>query len=109
MTLLHSSCFTVSVIQSFRTLHTFVKQQFEFLILILFDHGEPMEVLIDGQQTNFSVSLMDTDNRVILNCGGIRHESYKTTLKKIPATRLSRLTEALANYDPVLNEYFFDR
>jgi potassium voltage-gated channel Shaw-related subfamily C protein 1 len=52
---------------------------------------------------------MDADNRVILNCGGIRHETYKTTLKKIPATRLSRLTEALANYDPVLNEYFFDR
>ena len=53
--------------------------------------------------------IMDVENRVILNCGGIRHESYKTTLKKIPATRLSRLTEALANYDPVLNEYFFDR
>ncbi|KAK7458651.1 hypothetical protein BaRGS_00039103, partial [Batillaria attramentaria] len=35
--------------------------------------------------------------------------TYKATLKKIPATRLSRLTEALANYDPVLNEYFFDR
>ena len=33
----------------------------------------------------------------------------QTTLKKIPATRLSRLTESLANYDPVLNEYFFDR
>ena len=33
----------------------------------------------------------------------------QATLKKIPATRLSRLTEALANYDPVLNEYFFDR
>ena len=52
---------------------------------------------------------MEADNRVIINCGGIRHETYKTTLKKIPATRLSRLTEALANYDPVLNEYFFDR
>ncbi|VEL32763.1 unnamed protein product [Protopolystoma xenopodis] len=39
----------------------------------------------------------------------IRHETYKATLKKIPATRLSRLTEALINYDPVLNEYFFDR
>lgn len=38
-----------------------------------------------------------------------RYETYKATLKKIPATRLSRLTEALANYDPVLNEYFFDR
>ena len=54
-------------------------------------------------------SMMDSENRVIINCGGIRHESYKTTLKKIPATRLSRLTEALANYDPVLNEFFFDR
>jgi potassium voltage-gated channel Shaw-related subfamily C protein 1 len=53
--------------------------------------------------------MMDSENRVIINCGGIRHESYKTTLKKIPATRLSRLTEALANYDPVLNEFFFDR
>lgn len=51
----------------------------------------------------------DADNRVILNVGGIRHETYKATLKKIPATRLSRLTEALANYDPVLNEYYFDR
>ncbi|XP_052238610.1 potassium voltage-gated channel protein Shaw-like [Dreissena polymorpha] len=51
----------------------------------------------------------DADNRVIVNVGGIRHETYKATLKKIPATRLSRLTEALANYDPVLNEYFFDR
>ncbi|XP_014665152.1 PREDICTED: potassium voltage-gated channel protein Shaw-like [Priapulus caudatus] len=52
---------------------------------------------------------MDAENRVIINVGGIRHETYKATLKKIPATRLSRLTEALANYDPVLNEYFFDR
>ncbi|XP_063985826.1 potassium voltage-gated channel protein Shaw [Diachasmimorpha longicaudata] len=52
---------------------------------------------------------MDTENRVVLNVGGIRHETYKATLKKIPATRLSRLTEALANYDPILNEYFFDR
>ncbi|XP_070506698.1 potassium voltage-gated channel protein Shaw-like isoform X2 [Chironomus tepperi] len=53
--------------------------------------------------------LSDSENRVVLNVGGIRHEAYKATLKKIPATRLSRLTEQLANYDPVLNEYFFDR
>ncbi|XP_031836395.1 potassium voltage-gated channel protein Shaw [Nomia melanderi] len=49
------------------------------------------------------------NDRVILNVGGVRHETYKSTLKKIPATRLSRLTEALANYDPILNEYFYDR
>jgi len=56
-----------------------------------------------------SADMSDAENRVTLNVGGIRHETYKATLKKIPATRLSRLTEALANYDPVLNEYFFDR
>ncbi|XP_041776140.1 potassium voltage-gated channel protein Shaw-like isoform X2 [Anopheles merus] len=55
------------------------------------------------------MNIMDSENRVVLNVGGIRHETYKATLKKIPATRLSRLTEALANYDPILNEYFFDR
>nr|CUU98691.1 hypothetical transcript [Hymenolepis microstoma] len=55
------------------------------------------------------VGKMDLENRVILNVGGFRHETYKATLKKIPATRLSRLTEALHNYDPLLNEYFFDR
>ena len=53
--------------------------------------------------------MSDAENRVILNVGGIRHETYKATLKKIPATRLSKLTEALANYDPVLDEYFYDR
>jgi len=47
-----------------------------------------------------------SENRVVVNVGGIRHETYKATLKKIPATRLSRLTEALANYDPILNEYY---
>ncbi|KAF7632150.1 hypothetical protein Mgra_00008463 [Meloidogyne graminicola] len=33
----------------------------------------------------------------------------KQPLKKIPATRLSRLSPAQSNYDPLLNEYFFDR
>ena len=69
---------------------------------------------------------MDVENRVILNVGGARHETYHHVLKKIPATRLSKLTpqvwllidwlsdrlnqiSQLANYDAVLNEYFFDR
>ena len=49
------------------------------------------------------------DERVVINVGGIRHETYQATLKKIPATRLSRLSPAQSNYDPLLNEYFFDR
>jgi potassium voltage-gated channel Shaw-related subfamily C protein 1 len=38
---------------------------------------------------------LDLENRIILNIGGTRFETYKTILKKIPATRLSRLHEAL--------------
>ncbi|GMT31421.1 hypothetical protein PFISCL1PPCAC_22718, partial [Pristionchus fissidentatus] len=49
------------------------------------------------------------DEKIVLNIGGVRHETYTATLKKIPATRLSRLTPSLANFDPLLNEYFFDR
>ena len=30
---------------------------------------------------------MDSEYRIILNVGGVRHETYKHTLKKIPATR----------------------
>ncbi|CAF3436759.1 unnamed protein product [Rotaria socialis] len=51
----------------------------------------------------------DADARVILNVGGTRFETLKSTLKKLPATRLSKLTEQLSYYDPILNEYFFDR
>jgi potassium voltage-gated channel Shaw-related subfamily C protein 1 len=48
-------------------------------------------------------------DRIILNVGGWRFETYHHILKKIPATRLSRLTHALANYDSSTNEYYFDR
>ncbi|CAM2719027.1 unnamed protein product [Rotaria socialis] len=49
------------------------------------------------------------DAHVILNVGGVRFETQRTTLKKLPATRLSKLTPQLSFYDPVLNEYYFDR
>lgn len=52
---------------------------------------------------------MDADNRTTLNVSGIRYETTMATLRKIPATRLSKLTPNTANYDEVLNEYFFDR
>ena len=37
----------------------------------------------------------ENNNKIILNIGGTRFETNKTTLKKIPATRLSRLTEGI--------------
>jgi potassium voltage-gated channel Shaw-related subfamily C protein len=51
----------------------------------------------------------DIDARIILNVGGTRFETLKSTLRKLPATRLSKLTSQLTFYDPILNEYFFDR
>ena len=52
------------------------------------------------------------DAKVIVNVGGIRHETYVNTLRNIPDTRLYWITESgtqLADYDPDKNEYFFDR
>ena len=52
-------------------------------------------------------------DRVFINIGGIRHETYRSTLKNIPDTRLSWIAEESAThspeYDPVTGEFFFDR
>ncbi|CAL8379645.1 unnamed protein product [Gadus morhua 'NCC'] len=51
--------------------------------------------------------------KIVINCGGVRHETYRSTLKTLPGTRLSFLTEPDAynnfDYDPKLDEFFFDR
>lgn len=52
------------------------------------------------------------NEKVVINVGGIRHETYTGTLKNIPDTRLYWITEnktQLPEYDPNTNEYFFDR
>lgn len=47
--------------------------------------------------------------RVVINVGGIRFETYSNTLKLVPESRLANLTETNSDYDPIRNEYFFDR
>lgn len=51
--------------------------------------------------------------RIIINCGGVRHETYRSTLRNFPGTRLAWCTENTQNiandYDPEKNEFFFDR
>ncbi|XP_077565270.1 voltage-gated potassium channel KCNC2 isoform X2 [Stigmatopora nigra] len=73
----------------------------------------------------------DDNQRVVLNVGGTRHETYKSTLKTLPGTRLAQLagsdTESDCDSEPSSmvdrlqqvsgfieynarnNEYFFDR
>ena len=50
-------------------------------------------------------------DRIILNVGGVRHETFKSTLRNFPDTRLAWITgrDDFPDYDPEKNEYFFDR
>uniref|UniRef100_A0A8D0MS87 BTB domain-containing protein n=1 Tax=Sus scrofa TaxID=9823 RepID=A0A8D0MS87_PIG len=50
---------------------------------------------------------------IVINVGGVRHETYRSTLRTLPGTRLAGLTEPEAaarfDYDPGADEFFFDR
>lgn len=51
-------------------------------------------------------------DRIIINCGGVRHETFRSTLRNFPDTRLAWCTENTSNnpdYDPEKQEFFFDR
>ena len=66
-------------------------------------------------ESNFADSLPPrgvAKDRVIINVGGYRHETYLSTLRVVPDSRLAWIAENAskqADYDPENNEYFFDR
>ncbi|XP_062997717.1 potassium voltage-gated channel subfamily C member 1-like [Elgaria multicarinata webbii] len=51
--------------------------------------------------------------KIILNVGGVRYETYSSTLRVFPGTKLCSLTDAQAatafDYNPSTQEFFFDR
>lgn len=49
------------------------------------------------------------DERVLLNVGGVRHETHVGTLQNVPGSRLSRLADLHKNSGRGKQEYFFDR
>ncbi|XP_061102013.1 potassium voltage-gated channel subfamily C member 1a isoform X2 [Conger conger] len=55
----------------------------------------------------------DENDRIVINVGGIRHQTYRSTLRTLPGTRLAWLAEPDAHshfdYDPKIDEFFFDR
>ncbi|XP_063053444.1 potassium voltage-gated channel subfamily C member 4-like [Engraulis encrasicolus] len=53
---------------------------------------------------------VNDEERIIINVGGVRHETYKRTLLSIPGSRLANLvsdTGAASKTDP--HDFFFDR
>ena len=54
--------------------------------------------------------LCEEEERIVLNVGGVRHETHLSTLSNIPDTRLSKLAENLLLSPETQKEaYFFDR
>lgn len=52
------------------------------------------------------------DKRITINVGGQRHETWASTLERLPGTRLALLASLLhgdESWDEEHNEYFFDR
>ena len=53
---------------------------------------------------------VDDEERVMLNVGGIRHETHIATLRNVPDSRLSRLADIhMSSSGRGKQEYFFDR
>lgn len=55
----------------------------------------------------------DEKDRIVINVGGIKHQTYRGTLRTLPGTRLAWLAEPDAyenfDYDAQIGEFFFDR
>jgi potassium voltage-gated channel Shaw-related subfamily C member 1 len=65
---------------------------------------------IEDRKFSMKFDEKDKQKRVTINIGGVRYETYEKTLKLIKSTRLEELNKnADYTYDPIRNEYFFDR
>ncbi|KAM9321669.1 voltage-gated potassium channel KCNC4-like [Gastrophryne carolinensis] len=53
----------------------------------------------------------DESGKITINVGGTRHETYRSTLRTLPGTRLAWLADPDSDLEaePQPNEYFFDR
>lgn len=49
------------------------------------------------------------EQKIVLNVGGVRHETHVSTLRNIPDTRLCDLAEQHVASDTPKDLYFFDR
>ena len=70
-----------------------------------------MAMTLQMSEMTSEMKTLRNKDRIILNVGGIRHETFKSTLRNFPDTRLAWITERdnFTDYDPEKNEYFFDR
>uniref|UniRef100_A0A4W3J0V9 Potassium voltage-gated channel subfamily C member 4 n=1 Tax=Callorhinchus milii TaxID=7868 RepID=A0A4W3J0V9_CALMI len=55
----------------------------------------------------------ENNDRITINVGGTRHETYKSTLRTLPGTRLAWIADpdsrSILDYDAESDQFFFDR
>ena len=74
----------------------------------------PSDATVPGSAETLSAksinsSVLEEEDRIILNVGGVRHETHLSTLRNISSTRLSRLAEQHMFGGIKKEMYFFDR
>ena len=71
---------------------------------------EPEYITLEEvNQKIFETQLSEEEERIVLNVGGVRHETHVSTLQNIPDTRLANLAERHVFSDQQKDVYFFDR
>ena len=60
-------------------------------------------------ERKLSAASDEGNQRLLLNVGGVRHETHVATLRNVPSSRLSRLAEWHVSGGGGRLEYFFDR
>ncbi|XP_073506081.1 potassium voltage-gated channel subfamily A member 1-like [Phyllobates terribilis] len=65
----------------------------------------------EEEDHHFDLGIMDHENnqRVIINIAGLRFETQLSTLNQFPDTLLGDPEKRMRFFDPLRNEYFFDR
>ncbi|XP_053319542.1 potassium voltage-gated channel subfamily A member 2-like [Spea bombifrons] len=65
----------------------------------------------EDEDPHFDLGIMDheTNQRVIINIAGLRFETQLSTLNQFPDTLLGDPEKRMRFFDPLRNEYFFDR
>ncbi|XP_045160138.1 potassium voltage-gated channel protein Shaw-like [Mercenaria mercenaria] len=72
--------------------------------------SEPEYITLEEvNQKIFETQLSEEEERIVLNVGGVRHETHVSTLQNIPDTRLSNLAERHVFAEQQKDVYFFDR
>ncbi|XP_065673477.1 potassium voltage-gated channel protein Shaw isoform X2 [Hydra vulgaris] len=68
---------------------------------------------IEKEPQESSYVSSEQNDRIVINVGGCRHETFRSTLRIFPDTRLGWIAikgkSCIDAYDPIRDEYFFDR